>query len=285
MYYTLFLVYNKPKELIILQITTLIENHSHSALLSEHGLALYIDDDDEKILFDLGKSDRLFTNAKELAIDLSQIKKVIISHAHYDHSGGFIKLNQVNKDFTLMVKNTFFQEKYKLKDGNYIYNGIPFKKEDVSELHYVKNLEQITNNLYIVTDFKTTNGFEKVNYHYYIKKANNYILDNFSDEIALVYKSKKGLFLIVACSHKGIINILESVKSNFSKPIVGIIGGIHLKDASSLRQEKTLLELQKYPLELLALSHCTGDIFMNKLKLLYPEKFIYNDTGNIINLD
>lgn len=271
--------------MIILQIVTLIENHPHKGLVCEHGLSLYIDNDGDPLLFDLGGSNQLFINAKNLNIDLSKTKKVLISHAHYDHSGGFKKLNQINNDFTLMVGKTFFLAKYKLKNEDYLYHGIPFKEEDVNKLRYVNNKDQISKNLFVVTDFKMTNNFENINSSYYLKTDKGFIIDHFDDEIALVYKSKKGLFLIVGCSHKGIINILQSVQNNFQMPIIGIIGGIHLKNASLTRQEKTILALKKYPLKLLALSHCTGDPFMEKLKKIYPNEFIYNNTGKIINID
>lgn len=75
------------------KITTLIENNSDNpSLHSEHGLSFYIQVDNTNIIFDTGQSGKFIENADKLNIDLKQTDYVILSHGHYDHSGGFISL-------------------------------------------------------------------------------------------------------------------------------------------------------------------------------------------------
>ncbi|MFA7485232.1 MAG: MBL fold metallo-hydrolase, partial [Phycisphaerae bacterium] len=71
------------------RITILVDNNStRDDLETEHGLALWIENKDKKILFDTGQSDLLLQNAEKLGVNLAQANTIVLSHGHYDHSGG-----------------------------------------------------------------------------------------------------------------------------------------------------------------------------------------------------
>jgi len=71
-------------------ITTLVENGQggHLGLAHEPGLSFFIEKDGRAFLFDTGKSDAFLTNAETLALDPFRADTLILSHGHYDHSGG-----------------------------------------------------------------------------------------------------------------------------------------------------------------------------------------------------
>lgn len=98
-------------------ITTLIENSpgEHHALHAEHGLSFFIEKDDHKFLFDTGQSGRIIENAAQLRIDLTSIEYVVLSHGHYDHTGGLQALTTITKDFNLILGQGFFDQKYGCK--------------------------------------------------------------------------------------------------------------------------------------------------------------------------
>ena len=77
-----------------LKITTLIENQpgQDERLAFEHGLSLFIEFAGKRLLFDTGQTGAFADNAEKLSIDLSQLDAVILSHGHYDHSGGLARL-------------------------------------------------------------------------------------------------------------------------------------------------------------------------------------------------
>lgn len=96
-----------------LRITTIIENNpANDALLcNEHGLSLYIETDGFNILFDTGQSGNFIENAEKLNVNLNTVDYVVLSHGHYDHTGGFTKLvKKVGSSFKLIVGDKFFAE-------------------------------------------------------------------------------------------------------------------------------------------------------------------------------
>ena len=98
------------------KVTTLVENsvaQSGQALLAEHGLSFYIETGNRKILFDTGQNLAISNNARVLGIELNQIDTVVLSHGHYDHSGGLKSILESNKDFTLYGHPDVFSPKVK----------------------------------------------------------------------------------------------------------------------------------------------------------------------------
>lgn len=271
--------------------TTLIENNpdDNNTLLSEHGLSIYIEVEEMKILFDTGKSGDFINNAEKLNVDLSNIDYLLLSHGHYDHSGGFKKLvDGIGSPFKLIVGDGFFSEKYKLMDNNtYRYRGNPFNKDFINENNISltcinEDIFYINENIMIFSNFKRNNDFEIQNKLFRIKKNEEYILDDFSDEIVLAVKKNEGLIVILGCSQVGVVNILETITKRTGIPIYAIIGGSHLVEADDERVSKTIEFLKENNIEIIAMSHCTGEYAIEKLKNEFKDKFVYNNTGNII---
>lgn len=270
---------------------TLIENNpdDNNILLSEHGLSIYIEVDEMKILFDTGKSGDFINNAEKLNVDLSNIDYLLLSHGHYDHSGGFKKLvDRIVSLFKLIVGDGFFNEKYKLMDNNtYRYNGNSFdedyvNKNNISLTCINEDIFYINENIMIFSNFKRNNDFEIQNKLFRIKKNEDYILDDFSDEIVLAVKKNEGLIVILGCSHIGVVNILETIMKRTGMPIYAIIGGSHLVEADEERVSKTIEFFKENNIKIIAMSHCTGESTIEKLKTEFKDKFVYNNTGNVI---
>ncbi|GAI79709.1 unnamed protein product, partial [marine sediment metagenome] len=56
------------------------------------------------LLFDTGsKGDILIHNINKFNVTVSEIKKVIISHNHYDHAGGLKEIYRINRDIEIYV--------------------------------------------------------------------------------------------------------------------------------------------------------------------------------------
>ena len=275
------------------RITTLIENNmdDHSQLIYEHGLSLYIEADGKKILFDTGESGAFVDNAKSLNIDLQSLDFCIISHGHYDHSGGVKKfISEMKIVPPFVVGDEFFRPKYKTTDvPGFKYNGNSFDEEfmennQISLRKIKEGVVYLTEKIIVFHHFSRDTDYEKRNNRFFIKEHEEYIPDNFDDEIALGMITKKGLVVIVGCSHVGIVNILKTISKRVTIPIYAVIGGTHLIEADEQRIRHTIEAFKEMDIQLLALSHCTGEEGIRLIREEREEQFLYNNTGNVIEI-
>lgn len=273
-----------------LKITTLIENlpDAGGKLQFEHGFSAYIEADGKRILFDTGQTGAFVKNAGALDIDLSATDAVILSHGHYDHTGGVPELlSLINKETPVYAGKEFFLPKYKrLEDGTWKYNGNPFERELLPELHYIEeDVTVLSENLYLFKNFARRNNFETVNPKFFVKTEVGFEQDLFPDEIALGLKTKQGLVLIVGCSHVGIVNILEHVKKHLNLPVAAVLGGTHLVEAGEERLQETVKEFKTHGIKTIAVSHCTGEAGMKLLQKEFPAGFVLNCTGTRLEFE
>lgn len=276
-----------------LKITTLIENMpgTDERLQFEHGLSLFIEFDHRKILFDTGQTGNYLQNTKLLGVDIEETDTLIISHGHYDHSGGVLKtLDLLSPGTKMYVGQEFFHPKYKvLEDGSLKYNGIAFSEEDIARkaMNLIKVTDDITlldRNILLFQNFSRKNDFEQRNSKFVIQKNGEILPDDFADEIVLGLITHKGLVVIAGCSHIGIVNILSNIQERISIPICAVLGGTHLVEADEDRIAKTIHAFREMKIESIAVSHCTGENGIQKIREGFKDSFILNHTGNVFCL-
>ena len=272
-----------------MKITTLIENEAghNKELKNEFGLSLFIEDEDISLIFDTGKSGDFIFNAQKLQIPLNNSKHVVLSHSHFDHTGGIRKLvDTFNNKFTLHISKTFFEEKHRITGVIHEFLGNNFNEKYILDkginINYIDTDEfKLSKNITLFTNFKSLNNFETPTRYYFRKIYDDYILDSMEDELVLGIDTSKGLLIVCGCSHIGIANIVENIKCRTQKKIYGIIGGLHLSKASDERIEKVLKYFDECNIEFFGVSHCTGEK-VTKILRESKKNFIYNNTGNTI---
>ncbi|WP_289103801.1 MBL fold metallo-hydrolase [uncultured Fusobacterium sp.] len=272
-----------------MKITTLIENEAghNKELKNEFGLSLFIEDEDISLIFDTGKSGDFIFNAQKLQIPLNNTKHVVLSHSHFDHTGGIRKLvDTFNNKFTLHISKTFFEEKHRITGVIHEFLGNNFNEKYILDkginINYIDTDEfKLSKNITLFTNFKSLNNFETPTRYYFRKIYDDYILDSMEDELVLGIDTTKGLLIVCGCSHIGIANIVENIKCRTQKKIYGIIGGLHLSKASDERIEKVLKYFDECNIEFFGVSHCTGEK-VTKILRENKKNFIYNNTGNTI---
>lgn len=276
-----------------MKIITLIENKTgkREDLDTEHGLSIYIEIDGKKILFDLGHSGNFMDNGKKLGINLHDLDYVVISHGHYDHSGGFTRLiEEINPNINLYVGKGFFNGKYSLVEEEvYEYRGNPFDesflRENNIETKYVEeDILNITENLLVFTNFNRIEEFENTNQTMYLKVGEEYKKDMFLDEISLGIKTPKGLVVLVGCSHVGIVNILDTIIQRTGMNIYAIIGGMHLVKEDDEKINKVIEYFQEKDIQVIGGCHCTGKQGETMISQQLEERAVNNNTGDIFKV-
>jgi 7,8-dihydropterin-6-yl-methyl-4-(beta-D-ribofuranosyl)aminobenzene 5'-phosphate synthase len=261
------------------KLYTLIENTvNDSTFHCEHGLSFWLEYDDNRVLFDTGKSGLFLENAKTLGIDISSTTALVISHGHYDHSGGVPDLLE-HTDFSApaWVGEGFFERKVSLDDAGPRYNGNPFSPELFASkgiaVHTIDGRKdspvsiKLAKGLYILAGFPRKHSEETIPPRLVLEHGKRTERDPFSDEICIVADLGSSVAVIVGCSHPGIMNILDTVLDVFKKPIHSVYGGSHLYEADRKRIETTTRYLAKNEIQIAAFGHCTGEeatTFMQK---------------------
>lgn len=273
------------------RIITLMDNRAREGLESEHGFSVYVESGGTKLLFDTGQSDKFMENAKRLGVNLDELDYVVVSHGHYDHSGGLKPLlESAESKFKLLVGEGFFEGKYKLtQSGDYSYIGNSFGKSDVEDLGLDvrivdENMLEIAEDMLLFRGFDNMQRYESLNENFVLKEGDEYRIDDFSDELVLGLRSKEGLYLLLGCSHPGLINILETVRKRTGEKIAGVIGGTHLVSADKSWVDEALNYIEKSSISLLATSHCTGDVAEREISKRFPERYLENFAGKVIDI-
>ncbi len=285
-------------------ITTLIENNiDHEKKLScEHGLSMLIEGNGIRLLMDTGDSGAFYDNAEKLDVSLDNLDAILLSHAHYDHAGGFLRLiREKGAPKNLYVGKGFFKKSYLTKkDGRVRYIGIRFDKRTLKDLGV--GIHEISEDCFSpfpgVTfhrNFSRVHDWEPLNDTFVWQEEEPapcfggrcmdsmiFHPDTFPEETVVTLDTDHGLVLIAGCSHPGIMNIVSTIRERTGKRICGIIGGTHLIDSDKDRLAKTIEAFRDMDLDFLAVSHCTGEENLPALQEAFGEKFIFNNTGNVI---
>lgn len=276
---------------MLLKITTLLDNlmSEHKALVAEHGLSLYIEWNDKKILFDFGASDAPLYNAEKIGVKLNNVDFMVCSHAHYDHATGFKDLlyTGIIPD-SLYTGCDFWCEKYAFDGIKYTYLGTGFDKSVLNEfsvehIECDEDVKKLFDGCYIVTNFNRRYDFETIPKRFVRKMTDNkFERDLFKDEVCLVFDTEKGLVVVVGCSHPGILNMLSTISERFGKKIYAVIGGSHLVEADEKRINTSIEEMTKMGVELTAFSHCSGSLINELLAKTDALKNTHMATGDVL---
>ena len=249
-----------------MRIKILADNNTRDALQAEWGLSLLIEYKGCLILLDAGTTGIFADNAKQLGIPLDQIELAVLSHAHYDHSDGFKRFFQENKNAKCYIRSCCREDCYDRKKDKYI--GI---KEGLLETYgdrfiRIEGDYELSPGVTLVPH--KTKGLDKLGekagmYRY---RDGAWIPDDFSHEQSLVFETEKGLVICNSCCHGGADHIIEEVKETFpGKKVYALIGGLHLYKTSDEEVLALAEKIRETGIEKVYTGHCTGE---RALKLL-----------------
>lgn len=265
--------------------------NAHSGLLSEHGLCFYMETDDKHYLFDTGASDKFLTNAMKLNIDISKVDALFISHNHYDHIGGLALFMEINSKAKIYIRSDAVYQTFAMYNNFKCHLGQFHEMLKTSDrIIFVQECMQV-DDFFILTDTNSNKDYFCQGAKFHLYKDEQTILDEFSHEMFLVYIDNDKTNILSACSHRGIINIIETTKNKFNMPINNIAAGLHLArngglDINCSQEYYNNLSdyLKNADIEKLYTCHCTGQCAYNMLKQDIGNKIDYFYVGSEINI-
>jgi len=263
-----------------MKLSILTNDKAKPGYFAEHGLSVYVDLPYAKILFDTGFTQVFLKNAEKLGINLNNTDYLILSHGHYDHTGGLLYLTPVTNLTNLIIHKDAFVPKYAMETP-IRYNGIPYSKDKLGWTDNIRlEVEGFLNvapNIYVVGNIPHDN--------YQTKYYTDSTPDDFHDEIILIIEEKDGLNLFMGCSHYGVIEGIEEVRRNLPyKRIINILAGMHLGQSDFSEIIVIADYLEKLNLNKLMPLHCTGEKAMNYFKDRFKEKCLLLEAGDEIEI-
>lgn len=266
-----------------MRIVTLIENLVYQQdLVAEHGLSIYIETEHKKILFDTGQSGLFIQNAQKLGIDIEDIDCLVLSHGHYDHTGGLYPFLERNRKAKVYAKSEIFAPKY---HGYNRFIGI-VQDEKLLKNRFlpVNTVTELADGIFIMPEIGVNNLTDTHFQGMYKKVDEKLIPDEFEDELFLVIRQDDQIHIITACSHRGITNICTTATEHFVLPVGLILGGFHTKSSSADQVNMIIDYFGQLKPKSIGTCHCTG---MEKYVEMANEcdaHVFYNYTGNEISI-
>lgn len=266
-----------------MKIVTLIENLTYTqGLVAEHGLSMLIDTGSTKILFDTGQSGLFLKNAKQLGIDIAEVDSLILSHGHYDHTGGLYPFLEANATAKVYAKKELFALKHSSPTR---FIGTPYQEDKLTNRWtVVDSVVEIAPDIYIMPSIDIHHPVD-VNFNrMFIKEGERLVSDTFEDELFVVVKKEGKIHIITACSHRGITNICQTAEAYFKLPIHLILGGFHMKECGVEQYVHILSTLRKFAPHQMGVCHCTGVDRFAAMSNECDAQVFYNFTGKVIEL-
>lgn len=248
------------------ELTVICDNHAVEGFLPEHGLSFHIRADGLTILFDTGSGETLLHNAAELGIDFTKISHLILSHGHYDHTGGVEHVLAANTYCQVIAHPFVLSERYSRHIDRPVKRiGMPvdvraaLQQLEPARLHCSPVVSLLSDNIGITGSIPRTHLFEDTGGPFYLDEAGQFV-DLLPDDQALWINTPQGLVIVLGCCHSGVVNTVEYIRQlNDGAGVAGIIGGLHLLHASSERLEQTVNYFKKLRPQFIYAGHCTGD--------------------------
>ncbi len=249
-----------------LSLTILSDNNASECCTAEHGFSVLIETGSCIILFDTGRDNVLLPNAAALGVDLALTKQLVLSHGHYDHTGGICDLLSLAPDATVYLHPGAFRKRYSIRNG--IPKPVSMPEPALSALtslpaRQINMIEQpavltcrsgITGPVPRITSYEDTGGP-------FFLDPEGTIPDPIEDDLSIWFETRDGLVLVAGCCHAGIINTLRYVTElTGTERIAALIGGFHLSTASPERLMQTVDELNTFDIGRIIPCHCTGEI-------------------------
>jgi len=281
------------------KITTLADNVVYdSRLLGQFGFSALLEIKDNKgkkhlVMFDTGskKSAQLY-NINALKLDLSPLETIVLSHGHYDHTSATVEIiKKAKTKVKVFAHPNAFLPKYKIKKGKREHHGMPrgegktdIEKAGAQVVDTTRPTEVIPG-VVASGEIKRATPYEKLTWKNITIVDGKPVRDKLIDDQALFINiARKGVLVLCGCAHAGLINTLQYARDvTRTKKLYGFIGGTHLIQPKENRLKETIRQLKEYDMQLISPAHCTGYKSIAAINQAFPDEFVLNYAGRVID--
>ena len=261
-----------------MKVTTLFENTSCSEeILHGHGLSIYIETADHKILFDMGPDDGFLKNARHLGVDLGAVDTAILSHGHYDHGGGLEAFFFQNPRAKIYIHRAAFGDYYSNRPEEGLeYIGLD-QSLDLYRFTLTGDETVIDEELTLFGDVPDPIGALAASANLCQKTWDGVHQDQFHHEQNLIIREGDKAVLVAGCAHRGIVNIVAKAEKLLGRRPDVVISGFHLfrlteGDPAADGLIRSTADALLAGDTVYYTGHCTGDYAYEKLKEILGER-------------
>jgi len=277
-----------------MRITILCENTVGRRIgAGEHGFCAYIETAQGNYLFDTGSGQSVVANSLAFEKDLRSVKKILLSHGHFDHTGGLPEVLKVKGKVDVHAHPNVFSDRIAIHEDDERetkrFIGIPYKRRYLESLgaHFILNVAftEVEKGIFLTGEVPRKTSFEKPDPRLFTEIDGKTVQDTFPDDQSLILDSEKGLILILGCAHSGMINIIHHVMDQTGKEtFYAILGGTHLDFLTPEQLEGSITFLKKLKVEKIGVSHCTGMKAACRLHQEFGDRFSYGYVGSVLEI-
>ncbi|MBA2453079.1 MAG: MBL fold metallo-hydrolase [Chloroflexia bacterium] len=276
--------------------TVLCENsvYGNGGAVAAHGWSVWLETPAGTFVFDTGRGDTLLTNVAFFGIPLADARAILLSHHHNDHTGGLLDtvramLHGSSRECVPvyahpdLFKDSFYDNKGKLG-----FSGLPHTRGALessgADFQLSTEWREIATGLYMTGEVPRHTIYEigDLNLKHY-DKAGQIAVDPIRDDQTIVIDTVDGLFVVLGCSHAGLINILSYISEQTGKTrFHTIMGGTHLGPVGEEQVAQTIAALHELDIGRIGTSHCTGPKVAARMAHEFGDRFFFCSVGTIV---
>jgi len=244
-------------------LLVLVDNRSERpGLRTEHGLSMLLGGPDGQYLFDAATTaEALLANAEALQADLGGLDGAIVSHGHYDHTGGLAAVASRRRPLDVYAHPRAFAKRWSDRVGQAMRDiSCPHSQQKLRGLGAVLHMVEAPTPLWDGLVLSGPIGGPRVSGdHFVIRRDDEIVVDPFEDELFLLVRGARGWWAITGCCHRGVRNTLRTARFlTHDEPLAGLIGGLHLRSATDEQLDEAIALFEEHELTAVYPCHCTG---------------------------